>query len=295
MEGPSLHFGSVVGSGEAKRIEERVARFRISHGFEPDLRNPVRFSEKLLARILFDFDPHHLSYACKLFAPAFFSRYGIDTVRIPTRYGVVQRLTPTTFDSLPEQFVLKSAFASGLNEVVESKSQTDVAAICKRFNERLTEIKNAQGVSYPYNCVIIEEYLADGAGDLPDDCKIHCFRQPDGQVEVLVQIDSDRFGEHRQTIFDEQYRPLDLVFAGRVPHEELPPRPERLDDAVHAARAVAVDFDYIRVDFLHVGAELYFGELTPFHNGGSTPLHPDHWDVRLGQMWDQTWPCYSGG
>jgi hypothetical protein len=293
MERPPEQSPLVTNAAEAKRIAGRLERFRDSHGFEPDLVAPLRFSEKLLVRILFDFDPYYLSYACKLFAPDFFNRYEIKGVRIPVRYGVAQHLTPAVLDALPEQFVLKSAFGSGLNQIVERKSTMDVADVCKRFGERLHVIKNAQDVRYRYNCVIIEEYLGDDAGGLPDDCKIHCFRQPNGDVEVLIQIDSDRFGSHRQTIVDEHYRPLELVFGGRVPHHELPPRPVRLDDAVGAARMVAADFDYIRVDFLFVGTELYFGELTPFHNGGGSALSPEHWDVRLGQMWHQTRPSYS--
>jgi hypothetical protein len=267
-------------------------KFKAKHGYTPNIETPKRFSEKLLRRIMLDRDPFYHFYANKLFAPDFVSGCQVNDLHIALRYRITSHLTPADFDALPNQFVIKSAYGSGLNEIVKDKTKCDREAICNRFNTDLHQKQNAQGAAYHYNCAIFEEYLGDPLGEPPNDFKFHCFRKPDGSYHSILQIDSDRFGSHRQSFFDETFEPLPLRFDKEQLHEVCPSRPNNFDQMTRIAKQLARGFDYIRVDLYLIGQKIYFGEITPFHRGGMSRISPDEWDLKLGAMWHQTTPCY---
>ena len=51
------------------------------------------------------------------------------------------------------------------------------------------------------------------------------------------------------------------------------------------ARDLSRGFGYMRVDLYSVRDRIYFGELTPFHQGGLGPITPPQWEDWLGEMW----------
>lgn len=274
-------------------LAEKLAGFRARHGFAPDLETPRRFSEKMLRRILSDDDPRYHLYATKLRAPDFCRERSIPDLHFARRYKVVRRLAPGDFHDLPTGFVLKASFGSGLNRIVTDKSALNLRKVCAWFNDRLPSKFNARGQTDPDNCVIVEELLLDRNGAIPTDYKLHCFRQPTGDYRVIVQLDSDRFGQHRQSFLDEHFAPLDLSFGVAPAHEIAPAAPENLDTLLRVGRALARGFDYIRIDLYCIDSRVYFGEITPFHKGGTSKPEPDHWDLRLGALWTQTLPALT--
>lgn len=271
---------------------QRIALFERDHGYVPDLDRPATFSEKLLRRILDRRDPYYPLYASKLAVKYFLAAHNIAGLHLPERIAVRAQLCPQDFDAFPEAFVIKSSFGSGLNRIVRDKSTEDRVELCAFFNDRLPSMRNARGQTDPSNCIIVEELLTQPDGAIPMDLKFHCFHDPDGGFRHILQLDTDRLGAHEQSFVDEEYNPLPMQFSDRPAHRTLPPPPDQLADAVRIARAASQGFDYIRVDLYNVRGRIYFGEFTPFHQGGRGRMTPAEWDRRLGDMWHFREPSY---
>ena len=73
-----------------------------------------------------------------------------------------------------------------------------------------------------------------------------------------------------------------MHFYGKVKHEIIPEKPKRLDVMLSIAKRLSVGFDYVRIDLFHTEEGIYFGEITPFHQGGLAPILPRDWDRKLG-------------
>ena len=272
------------------RREKLIAKFEMRHGYTPDLEAPKKFSEKLLKRILEDHDPHYRLYGVKIFAPYFLKNRAINGLNFPERLKVVRHMRPSDFHDLPESFVVKSSFGSGKNKIVTQKARLDIESVCRRFNGRRDKITNAQGNTDTENCFIFEAFLGDPTLGPPDDYKFHCFHSADGTFTCFPQIDTDRFGKHRQTLFDQEFNPIDMQFSGQVPHEEPPACPDNFAELIQIAKEVSAGFDYVRVDLYNTMDGVFFGEITPFHQGGMARIQPVEWEDRLGALWDQHFP-----
>lgn len=267
--------------------------FEKRHGYPANLQNPKTFSEKLLKRILVGEDPLYDLYAIKHFAHYFVKSRAIDGLKVARHLKIVSRLEASNFVDLPEAFLIKSSFGSGLNEIVIRKSDLNIQDVCDKFNDRLPLIRNARNHEYQNNLIIFEEFIGNPDIGTPDDYKFHCFNSDEGSFSCIIQVDSNRFDDHRQTIFDQTFTPIDMQFAGQFRHDVTPKRPAALDDMLRIARELSSGFDYIRIDLYDTNKGIFFGEMTPFHQGAMAPISPCEWEDRLGQLWDQRFPNFQ--
>jgi len=273
--------------------KSKLEMFEKWHGFSPDCENPKRFSEKLLSRILSPRDPYYELYGRKIAAPYFASNYRIENLYFAKRLMVKQTIHPEDFADLPNKFVLKSSFGSGLNEVVEDKSELELEAVCEKFNSKISTKRNAQNHTDPFNCCIFEEFLESGDDLTLRDYKFHCFSVAGKQSKMFLQVDSNRFESHRQSFFDVNHNSLDLRIGPVLKHEAPPSLPEQTDEMFEIAAKLSANFDYIRIDFYISRGRVYFGEYTPFHQGGNGAVCSLEWDMKLGKLWSATSPTYT--
>lgn len=274
--------------------EARLRIFEKKLGFRPDLAAPKRFSEKLVRRILFDDDPYYSLYGTKLYANHLVKGIAPASLHFAKRYKVTRTLTPELFDDLPNSFVVKSSFGSGLNRIVLDKAATDLDELCLLFNKSMPIKVNAKGVVDPNNCAIIEEYLESDDGYVPHDLKFHCFQHPVHGFHFFLQLRTGQIaGAREQTFFDATFTPLALTF-----HPDKQPGtpaaiPDGMSDAVEIIKSISAYFDYIRVDLYSIRGKIYFGELTPFHRGGMSAIAQREWDLRWGELWHQRSPSFQ--
>ena len=130
---------------------------------------------------------------------------------------------------------------------------------------------------------MIEELLLDSDGHIPPDYKFFVFH---GQAR-LVQVDSDRFGNHCRNLLRPDWTPVDarLVYP---PAESAPSRPDSLDEMIHIAEALGHDTDFVRVDLYDVNRRIVFGELTSYPGGAREAFIPESFDVELGRCWTKS-------
>jgi hypothetical protein len=128
--------------------------------------------------------------------------------------------------------------------------------------------------------VIVEELLWHRTHDwLPTELKFFCFHGHVWMIEVTV--DRYRQGLHAWMTPDWERLPIRRV---NQANQEMPiARPAYLDRTMAAAEAIAQPFDFVRVDFLDVGAdEPYFGEITHFPAAGALLFEPEEWNYTIG-------------
>jgi len=112
---------------------------------------------------------------------------------------------------------------------------------------------------------------------IPQDYKVFCFN---GEPHY-IQVDVDRFGHHRRVFFDTawQRQPFSIlheIYEGDVP------QPLHLPAMLQAARTLAQDIPFVRVDFYAL-PKLVFGEMTFYPENATGIFDPPDWDLRLGE------------
>lgn len=65
-------------------------------------------------------------------------------------------------------------------------------------------------------------------------------------------------------------------------------RPENFDEMKELAQKLSKGIPEVRVDFYDINGQVYFGELTFYHESGFAPFYPKEWDLRLGKLLDLT-------
>ncbi len=260
-------------------------KFFLIHHYWPHLKDPRTFSEKLHYRVHCAEDPYYRLYGCKFTAPYYLQQKTDMEVHIPRRYGVYRTLSLEDIESWPEQLVLKSSFAAGLNRIIYDKSSIDPVELCRTFNRDIRRIKNSQNKRDPFAVIIAEELLLLPSGAIPEDYKFHCFHNSNDEFQFLLQVDRDRFQNHGQDIYDSDLKPVPYTWNLRPKSGQAFHPPKNFDQMIAIARQLSRDFDYMRIDLYNIEGKIYFGEFTPYHRGGKAPIYPRAWDYKLGEMW----------
>jgi hypothetical protein len=273
--------------------------YRKAFGREPNLEHPVLFSEKVVARKLFDRRPVFPMLADKLLAREF-AADRIGNQFLPELYFVCDRFEEIDFERLPDKFVIKTNHGSGWSLIVEDKRAFDRVAAMKilrhwmktsyYFQSRESFYKNID------RKILVEEYLQESSGAPAIDYKFYVY---DG-VPKFVQIRGGLMNNH----YDRHYQklpikllgpgnPLTLAenfrqnYARRNPSAEFafPPSMEQLFDI---AGRLGRGLDFIRVDLYNPGGRILFGEMTSLPGGGARSIDPPIYDRILGQDWHLT-------
>jgi hypothetical protein len=207
-------------------------------------------------------------------------------------------------DSLPRQFVLKAAHASGGTVIVGDHVNPDqvlpkppagwvkvqVSPGSLDWNRLRDLARDWLGRRYlpslewayrdvPPRILVEELLLANGA--VPDDFRFFVF---DGRVRVC-RVDMGRFGKLQVgTYYSPDWRLLqvDEFVTPRGPEVEPP---AALPEMIRVAELLGEGMDFIRVDLYDVEGRIVFGELTVYPWGGLNSFTPPSFDRELGAWW----------
>lgn len=172
------------------------------------------------------------------------------------------------FEKIPDRFVMKFTNGSGYNIICKHKTKNTEKYIKKRFEKWLKVDFYMLGREWAYknveNRIICEEYLESPESYGLNDYKVFCFNG----VPKLIQVDYDRFTEHKRNLYTPQWVFIDE----KVAYENDPcaniPKPQNLEEMLACARKLSNGFPHVRVDFYSIGERLVFGELTFYHGAG---------------------------
>lgn len=265
-------------------------RYRCQMGHWINWKNPKTFTEKLQWLKVYDYKPEYTKMVDKLAAKDYVaSRIGEEYI-IPT-LGVWDRVEDIDWDSLPDQFVLKTTHGGGGGGVVVCSDKTyfDKAKAIKKLQ---TSMHSNAGKTYrerPYlnvpRKIIAEKFMAERRAkvnsknsDLPD-YKFFCFN---GKVKCF-KIDFGRFVEHHANYYSPVGKLLPFGEKCLEPdpnHKEV--MPDNLTDMIKVAEELSKGFKFLRVDLYNVKDKIYFGELTFYPAAGMGAFVPEEWDEKLG-------------
>ena len=199
-------------------------------------------------------------------------------------YGVYDRVDDIDLNNLPNQFVIKAAHGSHMNYIVKDKESFDWKHARKMMKTWLHQDIYWSGREWVYKDIpkriIIEKYLEDENGELRD-YKFYCFN---GKPE-FIQYDIGRYSHHYRNFYDLEFNALPFKNGCEQNFEIDIEKPLGLHKMIAIAKVLAEPFQFARVDFYSVYDEIVFGEITFFHEGGSTPFEPKEYEEIIGNKW----------
>lgn len=259
-------------------------RYKKIFGRDMDLDNPKTFNEKIQWRILRDRNPIYTELADKYLVREFVKEK-IGEEYLIKLLGVYDSVEEIDYDKLPNQFVLKCTHDSGSVVICKDKITFDK----KEANRKLKffQKRNFYHTTREYHYkdmkprIICEEFL-NTYNKAPEDYKIYVINN-NGEYKTFMQIEEDRFGDHRRGIYDENFNLLPVRRTLELPKNTV--KPKGFDLMIELSKKLTEDFDFVRVDFYEIEGKVYFGEMTFTPAAGLGKFQPDEWDYKLGEMW----------
>jgi hypothetical protein len=267
-------------------------------------RHPRTFTEKVRYKMLRDHRPLVVTFADKAAVRDHVSAV-IGEGYLPELYLLLDDPDRLREIELPPACVVKPTHGSGVAVVISPAAPADA---------RLPEVRDSWGYSHvrPEHAapehlaalgqswvaqlygqgpnewvygqvprrILVEELLAGGDGDVPDDYKLFVYHG----VCRFVQVDRGRFGGRTQDFFTADWTPVPL--SGGHPWSDPPvERPPLLPEMLDVAERLGADTDFVRVDLYLLPARVVVGELTSFPAGGDSIFEPASFDLEFGRTW----------
>ena len=258
-------------------------RYRLYVGKNLNLDNPQTYNEKLCWQKLYDHNPLYTTMVDKYAAKEYVAGIIGEQYIIPT-IGHWEKPEDIDWDSLPEQFVLKTTHDSGGVIVVKDKSKLNKEKAIQKLNKCLKSDNYAVTREWPYKNVhrrvIAEQYMEDSkTGELRD----YKFFSFDGEVKAMfISQDRGKAGEEvKFDYYDADFNHLD-IHQYHDAGKSAPEKPVCFEEMKMLASKLSKGLPQVRVDFYEVNGKVYFGELTFFHHGGIVPFTPEKWDYEFG-------------
>lgn len=260
------------------------AQFREAFGRPPNLEDPQTFNEKLQWLKLYWRDDLARTCADKAEVRDYVAAR-LGPQRLNKVYGIFDSVDGIPWERLPTTFIVKATHGSGWNMICKDREVLDVAGAKRTMRSWLRGNLYWKTREWVYKDIrprlVIEELLITDEGHVPADYKVFCFH---GEP-AYIQVDIDRFRNHRRNIYDTEWRLL--PFSLKYPNDPRvkPSRPP-LEEILACSRALAQPFPHVRVDWFIWNGSLRFGEMTFFHGMGRERFSPAEWDLTFGRRLD---------
>lgn len=267
-------------------IPDRVwiqLKFFLNFGRFCNLKNPQTYNEKLQWLKLYDRRPEYTRMVDKYEAKKYVADIIGEQYIIPT-LGVWDKFEDIDFESLPNQFVLKTTHDCGGVVICKDKKNLDIDKTRDFINKHLQSDYYLTQREWPYKNVkpriFAEQFMVDESGYELKDYKWFCFG---GEPKALF-IASDRGVEGEETKFNFYDRDFNLLpFTNGHSNSTKPIyRPKGFECMKELAAKLSEGIPQLRVDFYDINGQIYFGELTFFHWSGLVPFQPQEWDNTFG-------------
>jgi len=258
-----------------------------NHGKLPDLQHPSTFSEKIAYRKLYDRDPRIPSLVDKISAKEqMSSSFGADFI-IPT-LAIFDTADEIDFAALIYPCVVKPNHASGFNVFLRERPANE-GEVRRRLGRLLRYRHERASEEWAYSQIaprllvepwVVESGIEGGRHGLID-YKFHTF----GGRVFAIQVDVDRYTNHRRSFFDPSWTPMQFELLYSKASYQIP-APVALKEMLHYAAQIGEGFAYVRVDLYEVGGRVKFGEATFYPGAGLEVFKPPEFDAVFGALWN---------
>lgn len=258
-------------------------KYKKIFGKELNLENPQTFNEKLQWLKLYNRNPEYTKMVDKYEVKKYVASIIGEEHIVPT-YGVWNKFSEIDFESLPNQFVLKTTHDSGGVVICKDKAKFDYKAAKKKLTKSLKRNFYWLGREWPYKNVkpriIAEKYLEDD-GDALTDYKFMCSY---GNVECVFTVTHRERGKNMNvTFFTSDW--IRLPFERQYTQdEEYIEKPINFNLMKELSERLSKSMSFLRTDFYEYQNRLFLGELTFYPGSGWEKFKPEEWDYKLGEM-----------
>lgn len=259
--------------------------FKFELGETLDLDNPKTYNEKLQWLKLYDHRPEYKKMVDKYEVKNFVAGKIGEEYVIPT-YGVWNQLNQIDWDSLPNQFVIKTTHSGGGVGVVvcKDKNNFDIEKAISHLKSSFKQDIYKNKREWPYKNlpkrILAEQLLVEEGQENPHDYKVLCFG---GKVK-LIEYHEGRFTEdHSQDFYDREWNLTKITQGSYGKFNTTPsPKPSLLDEMIRLSEILSEGIPHVRVDWYIVNNHLYFGEITFYDGSGLEPWDHHEDDLMLG-------------
>lgn len=259
--------------------------FYLEMGKKLDLRNPKTMNEKLQWLKLYNRKSEYTTMVDKILVKDYVAKIIGEDYIVPL-FGVWDTPEQIDFDSLPNQFVLKTNHSGGNTGVVivKDKSKIDREAIKEKLKTSLKSDIYARYREWPYKNVqrkiFAEAYLGDDLADY----KFYCYN---GHADAVMICVDRQIGAPKFYFFDKEWNLKRYNKRGKeAPADFTLPKPDGVDKMFELASVLSKDIPYTRVDFYNINGKIYFGEITFFPASGFDKNRLPESDLLFGEMID---------
>ena len=243
--------------------------FRRSFGRWMDWKNPTDINEKIQWLKFHSDTTLWTPFADKFLVRQHIKDCGLEDMLVRL-YGKWDHAEDIDWDTLPNQFVMKTNHGSGDALICRDKNALDKTYWTEYFGKLLTkQFGRIMGEPH-YNkikpCIIAEELLDNRQQQVAStslvDYKIWTFRG----TPAYIWACHNRTKEACEVgVYDLNWK-MHPEYSRSTSHyllsEQPIPRPASLDRMLKAASILSKDFPELRIDFYEVNGKPYFGEMT---------------------------------
>ena len=247
--------------------------------------NPQTFTEKLQWLKIYNRKLEYTTMVDKYAVKPYVANIIGEEYIIPT-LGIWDAPEEIDWDSLPQQFVLKTTHGGGSNGVWICKDKTtfDRQKTVKEIHKSLKSDLYWKFREWPYKDVpkriIAEKFMIDESETDLKDYKFFCFN---GRVEVF-KIDFNRQTSHQANYYTKEkvLLPFGEVVCPPDFHREKS-FPKNFESMVELAERVSQDLPFARIDFYNINGNIYFGEITFYPASGFGAFTSEEFNFMLGE------------
>ena len=177
--------------------------------------------------------------------------------------------------------VLKPTHLSGYVLKLDKKSDFDTQYVNKlqRFMSKLNLYKQTGEIVYKNTQPgVIVEPMLDMNNEVAD-YKFFCFNGH----PLFIQVDTDRFKNHRRTIYDLDWEKLDFEICYKSNPNTIS-KPKNFHVMKEIASDLSKGFKFIRIDLYNLDGKIFFGEMTFNPGSGHEPFSDYKYDLSYGQI-----------
>jgi hypothetical protein len=280
--------------------------------FRKTRRTPLSFNEKIKFKAAFDRREILTKFTDKIAVREYVSNT-IGDKYLAKVFFKTDAASNIDWDLIPNEFVMKANHCSG-GTVIVWKGSDEISRLPKNkkdiyWNRYLVSpnnlikedlaclanswLKKNYAYSFPsrrvpewaylniYPQILFEELLLDNGNKLAKDYKFHIFN---GKCEMINVIERNQFNSTKSkrnfsSVFDDNWRKMDVSLNGNFPPVHPPEKPDNLDEMLDIALRLANNLDFIRVDLYNVCGRIVFGELTSYPQSGHNTYHFEPYSV----------------
>lgn len=257
----------------------------VQTGKWPDLDNPRHINDKM-RWLMLNYRDERLHQFADKYVVRDYVQERIGEEYLTEMHGVFKSVEEIDFESLPDQYVLKTNHGSGWNIVCLDKEEFDVGQAKRQLSKWMRRDYWAHTREWIYKgiprLILWEQFLKDPAqGGLPRDYKIHCFSGTPKFIQVFEDMDT----ELKRNIYDCDWNPSPIT-EGLPECRRSIEKPKKLDEMLWVAKRLSEGLPYVRVDLYYVGERIYFGEMTLNHDAAGSRYETEEMGLEIGSWLD---------